>query len=214
MSQDQSVPSDRNSRGVASTSRSLLVRVKDDESEAWDRLVSLYAPLVYHWCRRLNLADSDVPDVAQEVFKAVSQNIDRFRKSRPSDTFRGWLRTITRSKAMDNFRRQGRDVAQAAGGSEARERLAGVPESALESLDEEPGDNSDDDGSGQLLLHQALELIRNDFHERTWQAFWRIVVDNCSPAEVAKELDMKPGAVRVAKCRVLQRLRQDLGELL
>ena len=75
-------------RGVSSTSRSLLVRLKDDDDAAWDRLVSLYAPLVYHWCRRMNLADSDVPDVAQEVFKAVSQNIERFRKERPGDTFR------------------------------------------------------------------------------------------------------------------------------
>jgi DNA-directed RNA polymerase specialized sigma24 family protein len=31
---------------------------------------------------------------------------------------------------------------------------------------------------------------------------------------VAEELKMQPGTVRVAKSRVLQRLRQELGELL
>src|SRR5262249_56758664 len=33
------------------TSRSLLERVRADEAAAWDRLVRLYAPLVFQWCR-------------------------------------------------------------------------------------------------------------------------------------------------------------------
>src|SRR5262249_61127710 len=34
-----------------STSRSLLERVRADDPAAWERLVGLYSPLVYHWCR-------------------------------------------------------------------------------------------------------------------------------------------------------------------
>jgi RNA polymerase sigma-70 factor (ECF subfamily) len=56
-------------------------------------------------------------------------------------------------------------------------------------------------------------LIQTDFEERTWQAFWRVVVAGQSPQEVAAELAMTAGAVRVAKCRVLHRLRQELGDL-
>jgi RNA polymerase sigma-70 factor (ECF subfamily) len=66
----------------------------------------------------------------------------------------------------------------------------------------------------QQLIHRALELIRAEFTTRTWQAFWRIVVDGQQTIDVAQELSMQPGAVRVAKSRVLRRLRQELGELL
>ena len=38
-------------------------------------------------------------------------------------------------------------------------------------------------------------------------------VDGKLPAEVAEELAMSPGAVRVAKSRVLKRLREELGGL-
>ena len=35
-----------------------------------------------------------------------------------------------------------------------------------------------------------------------------------STADVAEELSMSPGAVRVAKCRVLRRLRAELGDVI
>jgi len=57
-------------RASLSTSRSLLVRVRNDEEEAWIRLVDLYSPLVCYWCRQNGLAEQDLPDVAQEVFQA------------------------------------------------------------------------------------------------------------------------------------------------
>jgi RNA polymerase sigma-70 factor (ECF subfamily) len=62
------------------------------------------------------------------------------------------------------------------------------------------------------LLLKALESIRGDFHEQTWQAFWRVVVEGRTAAEVSVDLSMSPGAVRVAKSRVLARLRRELGD--
>jgi len=189
-----------------STSRSLLAALKADDSHAWDRLVALYTPLVYHWCKGHALHDQDIPDVLQEVFQAVAGNIERFHKDRPRDTFRGWLRTITRSKVYDHYRRQQRQP-RAPGGSEANVRFAQVP-------DELPsGDASQEQHAHQLVLRGALEHVRKDFTERTWQAFWRVVVDGQAAADVADELSMRPGAVRVAKCRVLRRLRQALGDI-
>jgi RNA polymerase sigma-70 factor (ECF subfamily) len=51
------------------------------------------------------------------------------------------------------------------------------------------------------------------FHEQTWQAFWSAVVEGRDAAQVAGELGMKPGAVRVCKSRVLSRLRRELGDI-
>jgi RNA polymerase sigma-70 factor (ECF subfamily) len=176
-----------------------------NEPGAWDRLVTLYAPLVWHWCRRMNLPGQEIADVFQETFKAVALHIGTFHKDRAGDTFRGWLRTITRNKVHDHFRRLWHEPA-AAGGTDALVRWSQIPEAAE---DEEAAT----EGSYGQLFHRALELIQAEFTERSWQAFWRVVVDGRSPHDVAEELAMSPGAVRVAKCRVLHRLRQELGDL-
>ena len=189
------------------TSLSLLVRLKANDAAAWDRLVVLYAPLVYYWCRKFHVPDQDADDVFQDVIQSVAANIATFRKEQPGDTFRGWLRVITQNKIHDYFRRLGRQP-QAAGGTDANLRLSQLP--AVEDSD---GDD-DERQAYQQLMHRALELIRCEFTTRTWQAFWRVAVDGQRPVDVAQELAMQPGTVRVAKSRVLRRLRQELGELL
>jgi RNA polymerase sigma-70 factor (ECF subfamily) len=103
----------------------------------------------------------------------------------------------------DHYRRRRREPA-AAGGSEARDRLARVPGAA-------PPDE-DDAAADAGLLHRALAMIRGEFEPRTWEAFWQTAVDGRPAADVAAELGMTPGAVRVAKSRVLHRLRTDLGD--
>jgi RNA polymerase sigma-70 factor (ECF subfamily) len=185
------------------TSRSLLERVKADEPAAWDRLVNLYAPLVFSWCRHSALPEQDAADVFQEVFQAVARHIADFRKQEPGDTFRGWLRTITRNKVRDHFRRENQE-AHGAGGTDATRRLAQLPAPTPAEAAEEKAEHA--------LFHRALQQIRCEFEERTWQAFWRTAVDGRAPRDVAPELGMSPGAVRVAKSRVLHRLRAELGD--
>jgi RNA polymerase sigma-70 factor (ECF subfamily) len=190
-----------------STSRSLLASAKRDEPLAWERIVRLYAPLVASWCRRWGVAEQDLGDVLQDVFAAVAGHLKRFRKEEPVDTFRGWLLTITRNKVYDHFRRRANEPA-AAGGTEAALHLQQIPDpNALEDLPE----HSDDVFYDALLLG-ALDAIRGEFHERTWQAFWRVVVEGRTAADTGSEMDMSPGAVRVAKSRVLMRLRRELGD--
>jgi RNA polymerase sigma-70 factor, ECF subfamily len=188
------------------TSRSLLERVKVNEPAAWDRLVTLYAPLVFHWCRRWDLQDQDVADICQEVFQSVVANIASFRKERKGDTFRGWLRTIVRNKVHDHFRRLGRE-GRGVGGSDAQRRFAELP-SAQPEQEAKAADVEE-----QALFRRALAMIRAEFEQRTWQAFWQTTVDGRTPKDVAADLGMSPGAVRVAKSRVLHRLREELGDL-
>jgi RNA polymerase sigma-70 factor (ECF subfamily) len=191
-----------------STSRSLLQRVRADDPAAWERLVGLYAPLVYHWCRQYGVQEHDAADVFQEVFQSVAAHIGTFRREKPGDTFRGWVRTITHNKVLDHFRRRGREP-QATGGSDAKQRLSQAP------AESDASDDYSRDGALERgLFHRALEFIRGDFEERTWRAFWRTAVDGESAQDVATELGMSSGAVRVAKSRVLQRLREELGDLM
>jgi RNA polymerase sigma-70 factor (ECF subfamily) len=58
-----------------------------------------------------------------------------------------------------------------------------------------------------------MVLVRAEYEEQTWQAFWRVVVDAQKPADVAEELGMSLAAVYQAKSRVLRRLHQQFGDL-
>ena len=63
------------------------------------------------------------------------------------------------------------------------------------------------------LFHRAAERVREEVQPGTWQAFWETAVVGTPAADAAKKLKMEVGAVRVAKCRVLARLRVALNEL-
>ncbi len=189
-----------------STSSSLLQRVKDQDPAAWQRLVDLYGPLVFSWCFQRQLQQADRDEIFQEVFKAVAAGIARFNKDQSGGTFRGWLRILTRNKVADHLRRRKKAV-QATGGSDAQGQLAQVPDPDGD-LDE-----GADASQESALLHRALNLIQGEFETRTWKAFWRVTVEGHDSAAVAKELGISLNAVYKAKSRVLQRLRQELGDL-
>ena len=68
-------------------------------------------------------------------------------------------------------------------------------------------------GFVDLAIQRALRLLQNEFEARTWQSFWRAAVDGLSTAEVAAEMGMTVSAVRMARSRILRRLREELGDL-
>ena len=108
-----------------STSSSLLRRVKLQDPDAWRRLVRLYGPFVFLWCRRFGFDPDDAADVVQEVWTAVATHVADFRRERPEDSFRGWLWTITRNKLRDRWRDP---EPSAVGGTDARHSLEQVPD--------------------------------------------------------------------------------------
>lgn len=190
----------------SSTSTSLLRRAKAQNPEAWQRLVKLYGPLVYHWCRSVGLKAEDTADVVQEVFCAVVVGIEGFRGSGRRGSFRSWLRTITRNKIHDFFRaRQG--MPEGEGGTSAQRHFMQVPQPGEIPELEDPPEAED------ALWRRAVDLVRAEFEEQTWKAFWRVAVDGQVPAAVAEELSTTVPAVYKAKSRVLRRVRQELGDL-
>ena len=188
---------------ASGTSLSLLERARGLDPDAWRRLVQLYSPLVFYWARRSGLSDVDAADLVQEVWLSVSKSLSGFHRDAQSGAFRGWLWMIARNKISDHFRKHSGGP-EASGGTDALQILQNFPEY-------EPADDTGVEENG--LLHRALELIRPEFEERTWQAFWRLTVDGRSAAEVAQELGVLPNAVHQAKFRVLRRLRTEMAGL-
>ena len=94
------------------TRSSLLIRIRDHhDNTAWSEFVEIYAPLIHRFGIRRGLQDADAADIGQEVFRTVATRIGSFQHGRSGDTFRGWLRTITRNKVGD-FLRRWRNAAQ------------------------------------------------------------------------------------------------------
>jgi RNA polymerase sigma-70 factor (ECF subfamily) len=190
-----------------STSLSLLQRVKVRDRDAWQRLADLYGPLVYRWCRQRGISSTDSQDVVQEVFRAVATGIGRFQRDPAQGSFRAWLWTIARNEVRDHFSRRGKQPL-AIGGTGLQATLLHIPEECPDDgPPEAPGDLA-------ILMRRAVEAIRGDFHERTWQAFWRTTIEGQAAADVALDLGMTPRGVRQAKHRVLQRLRDEYRDLI
>jgi RNA polymerase sigma-70 factor (ECF subfamily) len=182
----------------------LLIRVKEREEAAWQRLVHLYSPMVYRWARKAGLQPDDTQDVVQNVFLSVASDIDHFQRRRAGDSFRGWLWTICRHKILDFFR-QKEHQALAAGGTTAQHRFQQVaaPEPAA----------GDESGEMCRLRHRAVAMLRQYFEKHVWAAFLRTVVHGDRPVDVAEDLGLSVATVYRAKNRVLARLRTELEGL-
>jgi RNA polymerase sigma factor (sigma-70 family) len=182
------------------TRASLLVRLRDARDErAWTQFVDLYAPLVYGYAQRHGLQDADAADLTQTVLHAVAGAIGRFRYDPSRGSFRGWLFTIVRNKVL-TFLSKRHDFCQGTGHPATEHLLEAQPAPEQETA-------AWDSEYEQRLFAWAVDQVRPRVHETTWQAFWQTAVERKSAKEVAETLDLRVGAVHLAKSRVLARLK-------
>jgi RNA polymerase sigma-70 factor (ECF subfamily) len=200
------VSSGMGGESAALTSTTFLNNLRARRPDAWRRLVKLYGPLVYRWCRQAGVAAEDANDLVQEVFQSVAVHLPNYRHDRPGDSFRGWLRTIAHNKVCNFFRGRAAEV-RAVGGTDAQRRLEQVADPPLD--DSDVGQQMEEETG---LAHRALEMIRAEFEDRTWWAFYATTVEGRSGRDVAAELGMSVQAVYKAKSRVLQRIREEMSE--
>lgn len=187
---------------------SLLNRLKDGgDTQAWTAFVRLYGPVIYGFARKRGLQDADAADLMQEVMKSVARNVEKLNYDPARGTFRGWLYTVTRNKIY-NFLSAQKNRAKAVGDSANHERLEALPDRA----DNEAEADWDREYQRRMSA-RAMERVKGEFQANTWKAFWGTAVEGRAAAEVGVELVMTPGAVYVAKSRVLARLRDEVQRL-
>lgn len=177
----------------------LLDGIKSGDDESWTRLKDLYAPLVLYWCRRSGLDEADRLDVSQDVFRSVVRGVSNFRRDRPGDTFRGWLRTITKKELANHWRQKTR-----------RPDQLHMPESF------EPGWSSEEDSDSQeaaILVEQILRTVEGWLTQVNWKAFYAVTVEERVPAEVAEELSITRNQIFITKARTLKRIRAEFGDV-
>ena len=180
------------------TTLSLLERLRQPKAnEAWQRFVDLYTPLLHFWARRLGLQNDDAADLVQEVFRTLLQKLPTL-KLRPSGTFRGWLRVVTRHTWL-NLRRR---------------RVLSQVDSAVLDVVPSSAEAFWEVDFRRYLVKRALDVMQADFHPATWKACWEVVAYGRPAAEVAQELGLTVGAVHAARARVLARLREEMGAMM
>lgn len=188
------------------TRASLLVQLRDGANHtAWHEFMRLYGPVVYGFARKRGLQDADAADVTQDVLRSVSTSIGRLDYDRKHGTFRGWLFTITRNKVF-NFLSARRIRPQGSGDTTTNKLLDSHP------------DGTDASETWELeyqrrLTALAMERVRSEFQENTWQAFWQTAVEGKAAADVAKTVGISAGAIYVAKSRVLARLKAEVESI-
>jgi RNA polymerase sigma-70 factor (ECF subfamily) len=187
----------------------LLTRLRDGrDGEAWREFFALYGPVVYRFARNRGLQDADAADLMQDVLRSVARNAHRMEYDPKRGTFRGWLYTVTRNKIY-NFLGSQRNRPRAAGDSDAHERLESLP-----ARDEDGPDADWEREYQRRLTDRAMEVVKEEFQPATWQAFWGTAVEGKSAGDVGAALKMTPGAVYVAKSRILARLRDEVRRMM
>jgi RNA polymerase sigma-70 factor (ECF subfamily) len=186
------------------TRASLLMRLRaTDDSLAWSDFVGIYEPVIYRIARSRGLQDADAREVTQDVLLAVAGAIHRFDPDRET-RFSGWLARITRNATIDRLRRQ-------------RERGSGLSD-MIRTLQEVPETLQTDSAIFDLehqrqVFRWAAKRVRGQVTAQSWQAFWSTAVDGESADSVAKQLSMTVGAVYVARCRVLAKIKSAVSEV-
>ena len=195
------------------TSTDLLRQAKANSQTAWEQLVTRYSRRIYRWCRQAGLQPTDAADVAQEVLHAVARKLGDFRRDRPGDTFRGWLRRITSNKVNDHYRKQNKTADKASGGVNQVEFLAAPREpSGTWNTSLVTSDASIVSSFKSQRIQTVIKSVRANVSDRDWKLFWRIAIDGQPAADAAKELGITANAARLVKMRVLKRLKNGLAD--
>jgi RNA polymerase sigma-70 factor (ECF subfamily) len=192
----------------STTDVSLLFRLNHDPSDqdAWGRFVDRYGAKVYGWCRAWRLQEADARDLTQAVLAKLAVQLRRFAYD-PSQSFRGWLRTLAMNAHRDWLADRERAVGVVGAGglygdeplqnAEAREDLARRLE---EEFDLE-------------LLEEAERRVRRRVADHTWEAYRLTAIEGLAGAEAAARLGMKVAAVFVSKSHVMKHLQDEVRTL-
>jgi len=187
------------------TCESLILRVKNpQDAVAWDQFVAIYRPVVLRIARDRGLQPADAEDLTQRVFLSVSTAVQNWEPRAGGPRFRNWLGRIARNAIINALTRSKPDC--------------GSGSSSIQAMLHEVDDNNG--FSEALSVQSRIEAVRwaareiqPEFTEATWAMFYETAVVGSAVADVAQSLKRSVGAVCVARCRVMQRIKEKIAEI-
>lgn len=192
---------DISDESVTRVTSSWLLRARSGDQQAWHKLERASRGLILWWCRRGGVSERDLDDVLQETLLALFRALPDYQHQ----NFTGFLWAIVRRKIQDHWRIRGKGQ-DPEGGSRMQELLKNVEAESNEAT----GPVS---RGGQLLFEGVVRLVRAEFAEHDWQAFWASAVEQRAAADIAASLGISRNQVYLARSRILRRIRQEFGEI-
>ena len=128
----------------------LIAAVLSGDSASFEPLVQKYSPRVFATARRYARRDSEVEDIAQEVWLKAFDKLKTFRGEAP---FEHWLMRITVRTCYDFLRSHQRNR------ESAFSEISEPEEDWLERFVAEPGSAADDADAARLLVNRVLEKL-------------------------------------------------------
>jgi RNA polymerase sigma factor (sigma-70 family) len=180
---------------------SLLERLCDNESEAWEEFSLRYVRVLKSWCASWGVQASDVDDIVQETLLVILTQIRGFER-RGIGSFRAWIKTISWRCWCDVLTR-----AERAKNHRLWKTLRDSP-AAFESLEADF-----EKLAMQELLHSSMAIVKRSVEPKTWQAFHLTAMERIPAGEVAKSLGMQVDAVYAARCRVQRWITKEYKRL-
>ncbi len=194
---------------AGTTNPTLLNRLGDwRDHEAWVDFVTRYDPVIRSISSRYRLDAETTEELCQRVWIDLARRMRSFRYD-PGRTFRGWLRRLCQSRAIDLMRKKKAD---------AVESLGDHPASSLWQDDSDGFDAEEGAASEPPLLlrlaEEVQDVVRRRVEDRTWQVFWKIAVQGQSVREASEAVGISYYAAFAAQTRVRRMLRAEGQRLL
>ncbi len=183
------------------TRSSLLKRVKENDTAAWQEFDTLYRPMLGRLARRCGLSEADAEDVTQFCMMSIAQHIHSFEYDPKKGRFKGWLKTMVNNRIRNLHRRQ-------------REQTAVSQDFKRPQQQERSAEELFDEVWMEEHLRHCLKLIRIEVEPASFDAFRRHVLEECPVQQVCEELQMTSNQVYKIKWRLTQKLSEKMRELL
>ena len=169
------------------TGTSLLMRIRNNDPDAWRQFVNWIGPFILRWCKLAQLQPADVEAVSQQILQEIWTNLASLRKNQPGLSFRGWVYSLTRSRIVDF---QIKSMSQPLTPGELPIALGPA------------------DANGLLKRAQSLavqDLLARHKNDPGFNAFYRTAVDGLSATATAAEFSMHAWNVRQHRSRWIKR---------
>jgi len=195
---NSNLPSQAQSRLATRSSMIRDLKLEEVSQERWQEFEQVYKPLLVFWMKKKNVPASAKDEVLQECWISAFKAIGKFERDSDKGSFRGWLRTIVHRRVADYFRSLPKDQAVP---QEWLNDIVTPEQMDAEELEEEKE-------ALREIEARALSVVRGSIkNENTWKMFWMTAVEKVPTEEVAQQFNVSKAGVRMAKQRVVKRLK-------
>lgn len=179
----------------------LIGRLGDwTDRRAWSEFHHRYDPVIRDAVARFRLDPEMVEELCQRIWIDLARCLRTYRYD-PGSRFRGWLRRLCYSRAIDLYRLRR---------AESRQWSGAIPTDLPDRSGVDEVEDEDEDRPALVLQAERIqELVRRRVDDRTWRVFWRIAVNEESVRAVADEIGLTYAAAFAAQKRVRRMLREE-----